>query len=109
MVHGGNSGGPVTLDADLSVVGIVTKRRFFGDPEMQEVDKEMGQLLGYLDGIKGRGSVSLMGVNFAEFAGVMARVVTLTNELLRRNSTTGIGLANSIFPVTEKCRELKLL
>ena len=39
----------------------------------------------------------------------MARIASLTNEIIRLDSTTGIGIANSIAPVVEKCKALKLL
>jgi V8-like Glu-specific endopeptidase len=109
MVHGGNSGGPVADYETLEVLGIVTKRRFFGDPQMRAVDAEMKQLQDYLTGIRNQGSVVLMGVNFAEFAFAMSRIASLTNDVIRVDSTTGIGIGNSIVPVLEKCRALKLL
>lgn len=109
MVHGGNSGGPVADYENLQVFGIVTKRRFFGDPQMQAVDAEMKQLQDYLASIRERGTVAIMGVNFAEFALAMSRIASLTNEIIRLDSTTGIGIANSILPVVEKCASLKLL
>jgi hypothetical protein len=109
MVHRGNSGGPVADYETLGALGIVTKRRFFGDPQMRAVDAEMKQLQDYLTKIKGQGSVAIMGVNFGEFAYVMSRIASLTNEIIRADSTTGIGIANSIVPVTEKCTALKLL
>jgi hypothetical protein len=109
MVHGGNSGGPVADYETLEALGIVTKRRFFGDPQMRAVDAEMKQLQDYLTRIKNQGSVSLMGVNFGEFAFAMSRIASLTNDVIRVDSTTGIGIGNSIVPVLEKCRALKLL
>jgi len=109
MVHGGNSGGPVVSNDDLSALGIVTKRRFFGDPEMRAVDAEMKELQDYLGQISARGKVEIMGVNFGQFALAMSRIASLTNEIIRVNSTTGIGIANSISPLVEKCKELKLL
>ena len=109
MVHGGNSGGPVIADGNLGALGIVTKRRFFGDPQMRAVDAEMKQLQDYLAKISSQGSVAIMGVNFSQFALVMSRIASLTNEVIRVDSTTGIGIANSIASVVERCRELKLL
>jgi hypothetical protein len=109
MVHGGNSGGPVADYENLEALGIVTKRRFFGDPQMRVVDAEMKQLQDYLAKIRSQGAVAIMGVNFTEFAFAMSRIASLTNDVIRADSTTGIGIANSILPVLEKCRALKLL
>jgi hypothetical protein len=109
MVHRGNSGGPVADYDSMEALGIVTKRRFFGDPEMRAVDAEMKQLQDYLTAIRNQGAVVIMGVNFSEFASQMSKIASLTNEIIRADSTTGIGLANSIVPVVEKCRELSLL
>jgi hypothetical protein len=109
MIHGGNSGGPVVDNESLSVVGIVTARRFLGDPQMQQIDTEMAQLQTYLEQIRQRGSVVLMGVDFGQFALAMSRIASFTNVVIRQNSTTGIGLAHSIKPVADRCKELKLL
>jgi hypothetical protein len=54
-------------------------------------------------------TVEIMGVNFGQFASAMSKIASLNNEIMRRNSTTGIGIANSISPVVEKCKELKLI
>ena len=109
MVHGGNSGGPVADYENLEALGIVTKRRFFGDPQMRAVDTEMKQLQDYLTRIRAQGSVTIMGVNFGEFAFAMSRIASLTNDVIRADSTTGIGIANSIGPILEKCKAIKLL
>ena len=69
----------------------------------------MKQLQDYLARIRNQGSVVIMGVNFAEFALAMSKIASLTNEVIRADSTTGIGIANSISPVVEKCKALKLL
>ncbi len=88
---------------------MVTKRRFLGDPQMRAVEGEMKQLQDYLSKISSQGTVAIMGVNFTEFALAMSRIASLTNEIIRADSTTGIGIANSIVPALEKCRALKLL
>jgi hypothetical protein len=69
----------------------------------------MKQLQDYLTKISSQGTVAIMGVNFSQFALVMSRIASLTNEVIRTDSTTGIGVANSILPVTENCKALKLL
>lgn len=109
MIHGGNSGGPVVDAESLAVVGIVTARRFLGDPQMQQIDAEMAQLQSYLEQVQSHGSVVLMGVDFNKFPLAMSRIASFTNVSIRRNSTTGIGLAHSIKPVVDRSRELKLL
>jgi hypothetical protein len=108
MVHGGNSGGPIVDTESLAAIGVVTKRRFLGDPEMQKIDNEMKQLQLYLQGIQGQGSIQLMGVNFGQFALEMSKIVSVTNNLIRLNSTTGIGIGYPIQALTDRCKELGL-
>jgi hypothetical protein len=108
MIHGGNSGGPITDESGKSLLGIVTARRFLGDPEMKAVDKEMSDLVAYLNRISGQGSVSIMGVNFGEFAAALSKIALLTNDLIRKNSTTGIGVGVGTKELLQKARELKL-
>jgi hypothetical protein len=109
MIHGGNSGGPITDETGSLLLGIVTARRFFGDPEMKKIDEEMRGLVAYLDKIKSQGSISLMGVNFGEFASAVSKVALITNELIRRNSTTGIGVGIHTKELVQKARDLKLI
>jgi hypothetical protein len=108
MVHGGNSGGPIVDAENLALVGITTARRFLGDPNMRKIDQEMAQLQTYLQGVQAQGKVELMGVNFGQFALVMSRIVSITNDIIRQNSTTGIGLGYSIQKLTERCESLGL-
>jgi hypothetical protein len=109
MIHGGNSGGPITDSTGTKLLGIVTRRRFLGDPAMLEVDKELGGLVAYFDRIKGQGSVSIMGVNFTDFASGLSRIALLTNDLIRQNSTTGIGIGIHVQELAQRARDLKLL
>jgi S1-C subfamily serine protease len=109
MIHGGNSGGPITDESGKQLLGIVTARRFLGDSEMKRVDTEMGALVGYLNGIKSKGTVVLMGVNFTEFASALSKIALLTNELIRKNSTTGIGVGIHTRELLQKAKDLKLL
>jgi hypothetical protein len=109
MIHGGNSGGPIADETGKRLLGIVTARRFLGDAQMQAVDKEMTGLAAYLDQIAGQGSVVIMGVNFAAFAGALSKIALLTNELIRKNSTTGIGVGVGTQELLTKAKELKLL
>ena len=50
---------------------------------MQAVDAEMKQLQDYLTKISSQGTVAIMGVNFSQFALVMSRIASLTNEVIR--------------------------
>lgn len=109
MIHGGNSGGPIADESGKSLLGIVTARRFLGDPEMKQIDREMGELVAYLNNISGQGSVSIMGVNFGEFASALSKVALITNELIRKNSTTGIGVGIGTKELIAKAKDLKLL
>ncbi len=108
MIHGGNSGGPIVDSESLAAIGVVTKRRFLGDPEMQQIDNQMKQLQTYLQGIQAQGSVKLMGVDFGQFALEISKIVSITNELIRRNSTTGIGVGYPIQGLTDRCKALGL-
>ena len=49
-----------------------------------------------------------MGVNFTEFAAALSKIAILTNELIRKNSTTGIGVGVGTKELLQKTRELKL-
>lgn len=108
MIHGGNSGGPIVSAGSLRVKGTVTSRRFFGDPQMSEIDKEMIDLQAYLNSIPQGTSITMMGIDFGKFTYAVSRMSLLTNALIRMNSTTGIGFGNSIEPVLKECQKLGL-
>ena len=108
MIHGGNSGGPIVDAESLSAIGVVTKRRFLGDPEMQKIDNELTELQTYLQAIQARGSIDMMGINFGQFASAISKIATTTNQLIRLNSTTGIGIGYPIQALTECCKALQL-
>jgi hypothetical protein len=109
MVHGGNSGGPIVDAETLLLIGIVTQRRFFGDPEMRRIDNEMKELQDGTAQWATHGSVQIMGIDFGAFAGEIAKIARVTNDLIRLNSTTGIGVGYPIIELTTRCREKGLL
>lgn len=108
MIHGGNSGGPITDESGKSLLGIVTRRRFLGDDEMLAVDKEMKGLAAYLEQAGKQMTAQIMGVDFRVFATALSCIALLTNDLIRLNSTTGIGIGLSTAELLKKARELKL-
>jgi hypothetical protein len=109
LIHGGNSGGPVVNATNLHVKGTVTARRFFTSPEMEQADREMQELQVYLQSVQSTVSVQIMGVDFGKFAYALSRIASLTNELNQLNSTTGIGIANSIEPVIAGCKSVGIV
>jgi hypothetical protein len=75
---------------------------------MSEVDKEMKDLIAYLDPIIRQSSLMIGNINFREFASALAKIAVLTNDLIRNNSTTGIGIGVGTKELLQKARELKL-
>lgn len=108
-VNGGNSGGPIVDEADGTVIGIVTQRRFLGGADLATLAKSADQLRQHNQAIAGRGSVEIMGVNFGAFNQLMAEGMLLVREVLEGNANTGIGIGFSITFVTQKAVDLKLL
>lgn len=91
-VNGGNSGGPIVERQSGHAIGIVTQRRFLGEGELDNLKAEMEPLEKYCQDIAQRGKAIIMGINFAEFAGSVAKGFQLTRELFQANANTGIGI-----------------
>lgn len=105
-VNGGNSGGPIIRMADSSVVGIVTRRRFFGETDLDALSNQAGQLIQHCQTIAGRGGVAIMGVDFGAFANLMSQSLQLVAEVLKLNANTGIGIGFHIRHVVAECKKL---
>jgi len=105
-VNGGNSGGPIVDPSDERVVGIVTQRRFLGAQDVDELSKRADRLRSYCQDIAGRGSAQIMGIDFGEFAQMMAEAMVLICRVLDANANTGIGIGYSIEFVSTRCAQL---
>ena len=111
-VNAGNSGGPVVDISDGNVVGIVTARRFVGAEDMSTVSNECARLEQYLDQVASGGQVQMrvgiLGLDFAEFAKLLAQSFRITRRVIDANANSGIGVGFHIRFALEKCRELGL-
>jgi hypothetical protein len=105
-VNGGNSGGPIIDLSDGSVVGIVTQRRFLGGPDLAKLRREAEQVRAHCQGMAGRGSVQIMGIDFGGFSQLIADSMLLMRDVLEANANSGIGIGFSIEYVAGKCSEL---
>jgi S1-C subfamily serine protease len=106
--NAGNSGGPVVDRGTGKVLGIASARRFLGGPQMQEIKTEQDRLIAYLSSITGHGGVSIMGIDFASFAQVMAASLNHLQEAMILNANTGIGIVRGIGPVLASYQTLKI-
>ncbi len=95
-VNGGNSGGPIVDAEDGAVIGLVTKRRFLGAPDLEALRKAAKQIQDHCQVTAGLGSVQLMGLDFGAFSNLMAQGMVLIQEVLEANANTGIGIGYSI-------------
>jgi len=105
-VNGGNSGGPIVDPSDERVVGMVTQRRFLGAQDMDDLSKGADRLRSYCQGMAGRGSAIIMGIDFGGFAQMMAEALVLIRQVLDANANTGIGIGYSIEFVSTRCAQL---
>ncbi|MGF7028452.1 S1 family peptidase [Sphingobacterium multivorum] len=108
-VNGGNSGGPIIDNSDGTVIGVVTQRRFLGAIEAKNIEQRSEELKQYCNSIAGRGSVQLMGIDFGQFAQLMAESFLLSQKIIQSNANTGIGIGFKIEYVVEECKRLNLL
>ena len=105
-VNAGNSGGPIVEVQSGNVIGITTAKRFLGAVEMSEMSREADQLRSYLDNLGSRGSVTILGVDFAEFARLSARSFYFIKQVIDANANSGIGIGYHIEFALQKCHEL---
>jgi len=108
-VNPGNSGGPIVEFLSGKVVGIASARRFVGAQDMEAIGDECAKLIEHLQRIGSSGSaVQIMGVDFVEFARLMAQSLNLVKQALDANANTGIGIGLHIRFALDACRKLGL-
>jgi S1-C subfamily serine protease len=101
-INGGNSGGPIISAITGEVLGIVTQRRFMGGQSLQTLAPQVRQLSHHCAAIAGRGSVQMMGINFGDFAGMVAQGFEAMSQVIEANANAGIGIGFHIkFVITE--------
>lgn len=91
-VNGGNSGGPVVDRDSGEVIGIITQRRFLGGAPLEDLQRQVGPLLQHCEQMAGRGGVKIMGVDFGQFAAMMASGFQIMEQLIIANANSGIGI-----------------
>lgn len=96
-VNGGSSGGPIVDKSDGTVIGIVTQRRFLGNAPMNQMRRQAQQLAGHCQQVvAGGGTASLMGIDFTQFANMMAQGLLLIDQVLQANANSGIAIGFKI-------------
>lgn len=95
-VNGGNSGGPIIEKATGELIGLVTQRRFLGGVQLGQLRQKVQQLTQHCQGVASQGYVQIMGVNFGDFAQMMAQNFLVVDQLLQANANSGIGIGFSI-------------
>lgn len=103
-INGGNSGGPLIDIETGEAVGVVTQRRFLGGDRLDKLAEEAGRLAQHCASLQGGMTIEIMGINFGEFAGMLARSNMLVRELLLANANAGLGVAYDIDHVAAECR-----
>jgi hypothetical protein len=107
-VNGGNSGGPIVEKATGKALGIVTQRRFFGAIQLNQLRQQVAQLGQYSQGLAGRGSVIVMGIDFGGFANMMSQGFLVIDQILQANANSGIGVGFDIDHVNQEYGRLGL-
>ena len=98
-VNGGNSGGPIVRESSGLVVGLVTQRRFLGGADLEQMAEDAESLRAHCEQIRASGSVVIMGIDFGQFAGMIAKNSLLVRNLIAANANAGIGVGFEIGPV----------
>ncbi|UPW18846.1 trypsin-like peptidase domain-containing protein [Agarivorans sp. TSD2052] len=102
-VNGGNSGGPIVDCETGSVIGIVTQRRFLGGDSLQALGQPIAELSSHCQAIANNGSVNIMGVDFGQFANLIANGLGAITSVLEANANTGIGIGFKIDFANQEC------
>jgi S1-C subfamily serine protease len=110
-VNGGNSGGPVVSVETGKVVGITTASRYMTDDEWERLASEAQQLEAHCAALAdprqtggATSMVGIQGIDFREFAEMVARSNRLIRRMLEANANTGLGIGFNIDHVLERCR-----
>lgn len=106
MVNGGNSGGPIVDPDDFKVVGIITRRRFLGGTAIDNLNEKAKELREQCQQMASRGSAVIMGINFSNFAQMMAESLILINQVVDANANSGIGIGFKIKYITDEYNKL---
>lgn len=107
-VNGGNSGEPIIENSTGKIVGIVTQRRFLGGQSLQSLGQQVAQLANHCAGIANRGSVQIMGIDFGQFANMMAQGLGAMSQVIEANANSGIGIGFKIQYVNTEFERLGL-
>lgn len=102
-VNGGNSGGPIIDCETGNVIGIVTQRRFLGGDSLQALGQPIAELSSHCQAIANSGSVNIMGVDFGQFANLIANGLGAITNVLEANANTGIGIGFKIDFANQEC------
>lgn len=105
-VNGGNSGGPIVDAQTGELIGIVTQRRFLGAQSLQALGSQVNQLARHCAGIANRGSVQIMGIDFGQFANMMAQGLGAISQVIEANANSGIGIGFKIDYANQECVKL---
>jgi hypothetical protein len=108
-VNGGNSGGPIVDATTGELVGIVTQRRFMGGSSLEALIPEVTQLSRHCAAIASRGSVHLMGIDFSQFAAMMAEGFNALTQVIQANANSGIGIGFHICFVNQELQNRGLM
>jgi S1-C subfamily serine protease len=106
-VNGGNSGGPI-INKSGELVGIVTQRRFLGGQSLQTLGQQVAQLANQCASIANRGSVQIMGIDFGQFANMMAKGLGAMSQVIEANANSGIGIGFKIHSMDSEFDRLGL-
>ncbi len=105
-VNGGNSGGPIIDSTSGEVIGNITGRRFLGVDQLGDLREQILQLLRHCLDIANQGSAQIMGINFCDFARMMAQGFSIMDQIIRANTSSGIGIGFGIEQVQQECARL---
>lgn len=91
-VNGGNSGGPIVDLEDMKVVGIVTKNRFLTPYNLDDLLSKAEGLEEHYENMGGSAGVNISGIDFGEFATLMAKLTQVLETMIDANANSGIGI-----------------
>lgn len=105
-VNGGNSGGPIIDVSDMTVIGIVTERRFLVPIDLDQVNEELNVIYRHFQQMGGRAGVVISGVDFGHFTQLMTKSFKIFRIILEANANTGIGIGYRIEFASQKLKEI---
>ena len=110
--NAGNSGGPVIEAETGSLLGVITDSRFLGGADLDSLATAAESLRQHAEEIRGEqggGGITMMGVDFAELLGMIAKSSLILQKAIEANANTGLAIALSIDQVVSECREAGVL